>query len=218
EQRAGKPLRRRPVELALDEQRVDCPADVVDADVALDGHLAGGLVHRDDREARTEGHVRRLLLVATGDVEPEFAERDRAALCTHLVALDLDIALVSAQTRRAFLRSARLEPGNRADDRASAESGAPVGIRADALSDLVGVVVEDPYPVDIHRQLVGEDLSEPGAGALPDAGDADVRDERTVGLGDDPSGLVRPVAALVVAARDTDPDRLAARAPLGPLG
>src|SRR5262249_60870032 len=95
---------------------------------------------------------------------------------------------------------------------------APVGIRADALSDLVGVVVEDPYPFDIHRQLVGQDLSEPGAGALPDAGDADVRDERTVGLGDDPSGLVRPVAALVVAARDTDPDRLAARAPLGPLG
>ena len=92
------------VDLALDDQRVDDPADVVDADVVADLHLAGlgvdldGAQVRAVREREVPGVERRvgveLGLDSVGQVvRREHRERDVGHRLALVGALDLELAV-----------------------------------------------------------------------------------------------------------------------------
>ena len=172
-------MRNAALHLALDEQRVDLRAAVVDGDVLVDGDLAGLAVDIDRADVRPErvGEVARL----------EEARRLEAGLDPGRQALrhirgdgnlgPRDLAVRHARRRELAVgtlhvigsrleqvRGERLRLGehlvNRHDDRRAADhhAAAAVGV-APVVGDL-GVAVQDDDVFDRHAKPVGRDLGE----------------------------------------------------------
>ena len=188
QQRAADALRRAARDLALDQHRVDGPADLVGDVVAQQPHAAGLGVDLDLAECRRRrgsswpgrrrscARARPGLLAALARWRRrrgrggELAERERRARASRATWTRPPRARRRPTTPRAGRR--RCAGPSRAVSSAAASTALPpitvaaARPRADAVGDEVGVAVDDLDRVELDAQHLGGDLRQHGLDAL----------------------------------------------------
>ena len=179
EERAAKALHDRADGLAVQRQRVDDAADILDADIVEQLHMPGLRIDRDMSRMRavTVGAlVARVGALRGNGLRGQRGQRHRSAFGTdNVIAIDPDVVGRAAQMLRGCGMDRALQIRGRCYDRRSTHDGGARAERAEAFADMGRGAMEDTAnAIERHFQRVGRDLGEDGLEPLPHRRRADI--------------------------------------------
>ena len=177
--RLADALSQRAHDLAVDQERVDGVAAVIDCDESFEPNTAGLPIHAHDRNAGAEAEGGQILAKEDGRFEagtlvgrkphPTMSEFGNAVPSDHSLrhALHVKAAAHGLQIFRARLEELRREPlsllphGDRGlGERAAAEARAAAAERPDRLGRAQRVAVPDDHVLVGDAEMIGDDLGE----------------------------------------------------------
>src|SRR3989449_4951700 len=231
DERLGDALSQASVHLARDDHRADANAAVVDRDEIAQGHVAGLAIHLDDGDVSAERVDELGRAEEVGGLEAvvdsgrqagavrlgrDLAERDDAVRhAAHAIAAvaDDDVLGRRFHQMRGQTLGLVLHFQRRVEDRGAADGQAATAPGAVAHRRVEGVAVTDDDMVEVHAEVVGDDLGKGRLVTLAVGGRARERGDHPARLHADHRALEGPEAAHLDVARHADTEQV----PIAPL-